>query len=583
MEHIIDNTTQNNEIPADTQNANNKNNSTTKILTKEEREALLFNNYKKAFGKTLEILTLNKAITETNNNKDNNNDNISSIEDDNISLASSKLFSVGNRAYKNSKLPVIYGSKEFITLKYLGIGEENASDLSNNTTNNKISNQNKNNLTADNQKVEINSSNNNIIDANKKNLQNNPNNNLIENNQNITNNNNPLNYDQNYDYNNVRPSNVSELFRPNFNQILEEEIKLGLNKKTSMEFNLQNQNNTINFIRNQPQLNTNTDENEDMFNEQNQVQNVVLSNPRGLQETNMRNKRRVVINGKIPKVPYIPPDQLARTRKTKIPTIPTQTINNLNLGSISLKKTDKTENNNNGNNTNINQVNALNTQAENSKPMSFKESLGQMMSGRGVGMMRNTTSQSAITNNINNNNLNQNNQNNTNSKLIDNNNNNSNSNNQEANRISSISNNSSGNIFNKDQHLNAIGKQKSITLNNFVKKSTLFDVEEDDEEDNTGLFKRSTTTNINWSLNKSSTSNNNNSNKLPQEIINKNDKNINKEDMGTNQNSNEKKSKNIFSEENPENEKSNSNKKNPINNQKSILKNKGFQSIFLTI
>jgi hypothetical protein len=597
MEHIIDNTHITIDSSSSIQNSNNNTNKgqNNQIITREEREICLKNNYKRAFSKTLENLILNKS----ENNKDNNSENLSVIEDDNFSVASSKILSVGNKSYKNTKLPLIYGTKEFDAMKYLGLVDETIQLVVNNLTNSTTQNVNvKNNNSASDENLNTRSQSdiyNNSYDVNTNNRTN-PVQNQNKLNE-FNNYNNNRNYDQNYDYKNTRPSMVSEFAKPDFQQLMDQEISLGFNKKTSMEFNLMNINNNINFMRNQsfllPKNNHDSTGTIVSFGQESNGNNQ-LCIPKNMKPLN--------IKGKVPKAPPLPAHLLQTLKRIPTPKHPSQAaINSQNMNiSVKLSSNANSEilrNPNSNENKNFNNLrnedqsdpSSVKNQENNRKPLLYKENLNLMLAGReGMTLVMHQPSNSVIDNNSNDrdNFCNDNNfDNNFNQNIKNNYNGNTTETNINRNDIRSpiVKSNSMINKFQLPNN-NTFEKQKTVNLNNFVKKSTLFEVEEDDEEDNTGLFKRATSNNINLMLNKRNTQNNlnfqkeitsnlisntnenkyngNNSNYnsyIPNNLFNNNQENIKKQ--------------NLFSDEN-----SIKIEKLPITPQRSILKTKGLES-----
>jgi len=597
MEHIIDNTHITIDISSSIQNSNNNTikGHNNQIITREEREICLKNNYKRAFSKTLENLVLNKS----ENNKDNNSENLSVIEDDNFSAASSKILSVGNKSYKNTKLPLIYGTKEFEAMKYLGFVDETFQLVVNNSSNSTTLNVNvNNNNSASDEYLNTRSQSNIYNNSNDVNTNNPTNPVQNQNNLNEFNNyNNNRNYDQNYDYKNTRPSMVSEFAKPNFQQFMDQEISLGFNKNTIMEFNLMNNNSNIKFMRNQSFLVPNNNHNSTgtiVSFEQESNGNNQSSIPKNMKPLN--------IKGKVPKAPPLPAHLLQTLKRITTPKYPSQAAINSQNKTISVKLSSNANseilrNPNSNENKNFNNLpngdqsdpSSVKVQENNSKPLSYKENLNLMLAGReGMTLEMHPPRKSVIDNNSNDrdNICNDNNyDNNFNQNIKNNYNGNTAETNVNRNYIRSpivISNS----MINKSQlpNNNTFEKQKTVNLNNFVKKSTLFEVEEDDEEDNTGLFKRATSNNINLMLNKRNTQNNLN---FPEEITNNLISNIN-ENKYSNSNSNHNsnnpnnllnnnqeifKKQNLFSDEN-----SIKIEKLPITPQRSILKAKGLES-----
>lgn len=579
MEHIVDNSATN----ADSQpinigqnivNQNKKLNSSSGsnlILTREEKENLMINKFKKAFALTLENLNTQRNI-DSSNRDSGANDNMTVVDDDNISIASSKILSIGNKNYKNTKLPAIFGSRDYSNLKYLGLIDEQTSNAivsennnininnlnaSNNVNNaNPLGNNSNNNISSSNI-VNPNSTSNNIIinsgisnpsiPLNSNNFINNNklsynaplqadpgfnsatrynynSNNIHYNNDNNNNNYNNNNFSRNNNYNSndnyqPRPSNVSEFVRPNFQQLLEAEVSNGLNKKTSMEFNLMNNNDMVNFVSNQvvkPPTNI--------------PKIPVPPLPPRVEASNQGAKVsniKPINNNKNVKIPQAPPLAVAIGNKAiKPPAVLPPPVNSLAktnsmsdliaMRNIMLNGNKKYENGNNDNNAiskpfsssnnnldenknnyipseNIENLNN-NNQIKEVKPISFKDNLNALLSGRGgmnlMSRAKAQTTEESIPNNT--------------AQQIDNNfindhhNNNSDKVNSFSNKINYApqdylqnGNNSVEKNYRSLTIAKGVEKSKTITLNNFVRSSSLFDVQDDDEDDNTGLFKKS--------------------------------------------------------------------------------------------
>lgn len=639
MEHIIDsNISAANESSSITLKNNTSKSNTNQIISREERENILYNNYKKALNKTIENLNINKSSNEMS--KENNNDGLSIIDDDNISMASSKILSSGNKSYKNSKLPSYIGSQDFYNLPYLGLIDKNLPSSNNLTSPNSNNNGNINNNPI---LMENNLSNNENFEATRQNNRNNLNNNIYnynssQNSNQYNNFSNPenikqynnRNLDHNYDYNTNRPSMVSEFARPDFKQIMEHEISLGLNKKISMEFNLQNN------INNDLIKNDLYPQNQNDFRMINNPPNSYMQNigDNSLKFKSPINVKSIKIKGKVPKAPPLPSYILQNIKK--IPPLKAPNQNSLNNGLLmginqkifqKLNKDDTHQHNSFSNkDSNINFENSSDNLPrnydknieENPKPLSFKEKLSLRIGGIGGKPIiqsipiRNTMpnfieNENEASNLPNNNIFNQNKQNLNHNPTIEN-----------LNQSSLIREElkydlrksvSDVNEFsNRNQipsNTNSSEKHKNITLNNFVKKSNLFDIEEDDEEDNTGLFKRATSNNLNLTLNKRNTLNNLNFNDSFNNIDNPsiirediNTKNIvmknqqnseinasnSSRDKNIKENNNNEKIKGELIEENLFNEKKNSNNLKDLNlNQKITSKMNGLESKMILI
>ena len=477
VEHVVDNT------PYIIEQDNNKK-VYNEIISKEEKDLNLFNKYKKAFTKTVENLNnTNKASIDPS--KDN--DNFSVIDDDNVSVASSKFLSSANKAFKNSKLPYIYGTNEFKACKYLGLIDEGGY--------NSIANDLKSN------NVNLN-----------ENLQNN-----------VSNNGNAKIENNNKFLDDRKISCVSELERPNFQSLIDSSPH-DLMKKTSVEINLQNNNFGSNQINNKINNQINNQNN-------NQNQNNLQNN---------QNSTSVKVIENIPsKVPKAPPVVFKKPNSNnvvpniqKIPEIPNINRDNLN-NEINIKSNQNTQNSDT---------------TETNKVASFRDNLNNMFSGRGASkpIIKNTNPYEL-------------------------------KNNSEMNNPTKIENNQ--NIFNEPSKINqntAFDKPKGINLDNFVRKSNLFDNDEDEEEDNTGLFKKNST-NLSMMIQKKNTQKiiENNNNMLEQENIENNYKSsILKSDILNNRNIN------LFSEDNLQNEKpliQNKNNNN-LNTKQNFKFNTGLES-----
>jgi hypothetical protein len=89
------------------------------ILSKEEREANLLNKFKNAINLSLEGLNIKNLIDLKENNEG------SIVEDDNVSVTSSRYFSNMQRSgNRNIKLPHIIGTNDFFKSEYLGVSNE---------------------------------------------------------------------------------------------------------------------------------------------------------------------------------------------------------------------------------------------------------------------------------------------------------------------------------------------------------------------------------------------------------------------------------------------------------------------------
>lgn len=100
------------------------------ILSKEERERKILSKFRESMSKSLENLNIKNLIDI----KDKD-DNISVLDEDNISITSSKYFAVTNKQ-KNStvKLPFIIGTIDYFKNEYLGLS--NNAMISNTISNN---------------------------------------------------------------------------------------------------------------------------------------------------------------------------------------------------------------------------------------------------------------------------------------------------------------------------------------------------------------------------------------------------------------------------------------------------------------
>jgi hypothetical protein len=100
------------------------------ILSKEEREANLLSKFKSAISKSLENLNIKNLL-----DLKPDNDKESVIEDDNVSVTSSRYFASGMaKGYKSVKLPFIIGTQEFFKNEYLGVSPSDS--VVNNTESN---------------------------------------------------------------------------------------------------------------------------------------------------------------------------------------------------------------------------------------------------------------------------------------------------------------------------------------------------------------------------------------------------------------------------------------------------------------
>jgi hypothetical protein len=126
MEHVVDN-------KIDLENKNNQNlkeKNINIILSKEERERNILSKFKDSITKSLENLNIKNLIDlkdNYNNNKEDKEDNISLLDDDNISITSSRYFAVTNKQ-KNStvKLPYIIGTIDYFKNEFLGLNNNNS-------------------------------------------------------------------------------------------------------------------------------------------------------------------------------------------------------------------------------------------------------------------------------------------------------------------------------------------------------------------------------------------------------------------------------------------------------------------------
>jgi len=127
MEHIVEDNGQlieeikpaNNNLNSVNSNKIRENNNPTIILSKEERERNILNKFKSSITNSLENLNIKNLIDIKDNNNDNN---ISILDDDNVSISSSKYF---NNSQKNKnlniKLPFIIGTIDYFKNEYLGV------------------------------------------------------------------------------------------------------------------------------------------------------------------------------------------------------------------------------------------------------------------------------------------------------------------------------------------------------------------------------------------------------------------------------------------------------------------------------
>ena len=119
VEHIVEDDLKQDELPT-------KIKETPIIFSKEERERNILNKFKDSISKSLENLNIRNLIDIKEQNE-----GISLIDDDNISVSSSKYFSNFNKNKNlNLKLPYIIGTIDYFKNEYLGIFN-NTSILSN--------------------------------------------------------------------------------------------------------------------------------------------------------------------------------------------------------------------------------------------------------------------------------------------------------------------------------------------------------------------------------------------------------------------------------------------------------------------
>lgn len=109
VEHVVDNT-----IPSTPTEPKKEN----IILSKEEREANLLNKFKNAISISLEGLNI-KNLIDLKENPDG-----SVIDEDAVSVTSSRYFSNMQRNRHNLKLPHIIGTSEFFRNEYLGVNND---------------------------------------------------------------------------------------------------------------------------------------------------------------------------------------------------------------------------------------------------------------------------------------------------------------------------------------------------------------------------------------------------------------------------------------------------------------------------
>ncbi len=111
------------------------------ILSKEERERNILNKFKSSITKSLENLDIKNLIDIKENN-----DNNSILDDDNVSVSSSKYFqSLQKQKNLNIKLPYIIGTIDYFKNEYLGVATSQ-SILGNMLGNTTLSNMNSNNV-----------------------------------------------------------------------------------------------------------------------------------------------------------------------------------------------------------------------------------------------------------------------------------------------------------------------------------------------------------------------------------------------------------------------------------------------------
>lgn len=117
VEHIVDT----NETPRSMTTASETNPNEPMIISREEREINLLNKFKSAITKSLENLNIKNLIDVGRNDQEVQ----SNVDDDNVSVTSSKLFHNNlNKTQKNIKLPYIIGTHEFFKSEFLGTSVE---------------------------------------------------------------------------------------------------------------------------------------------------------------------------------------------------------------------------------------------------------------------------------------------------------------------------------------------------------------------------------------------------------------------------------------------------------------------------
>lgn len=140
MEHIVEDSAQSSEEIKPQRPKEN-----LVILSKEERERNILNKFKSSITKSLENLNIKNLIDIKENN-----DNNSILDDDNISVSSSKYFqSLQKQKNLNIKLPYIIGTIDYFKNEYLGVATSQSiigNMLGNSSLSNLGSNANNSNL-----------------------------------------------------------------------------------------------------------------------------------------------------------------------------------------------------------------------------------------------------------------------------------------------------------------------------------------------------------------------------------------------------------------------------------------------------
>jgi hypothetical protein len=335
------------------------------LLSKEEREANLLSKFKNAISKSLENLNI-KNLLDVRPDTDKE----SVIEDDNVSVSTSRYFANGmSKGYKNVKLPFIIGTQEFFRNEYLGISpSEGALAVQNNQED-------------------------------------------------------PNAFER-------KISTVSEMNR-NIN-ILD-------------DLNPNNQN----------------------FGESNGIPNIPQINNNGV-KSNVPSVPNVPAVPKVPVVPKVPAPPLMKKNTTEnLPKVNQPIFEEVNTMPITNENNFNFKNESNFNNEISSNIMSNNTQQTlQTNPLSFKDSLNQKFGGGISGASANTNN--LINNQVST--MNQPNSNNYNDTNL----------NLQQNTMSNL-----------PSSLAESKKPKQIKLDQFIKRGTgLFNDDEDDEEDRTGLFKR---------------------------------------------------------------------------------------------